>query len=136
MQQRFIPERFSKQLSCHLLQCPIRRRRGPLKRLRRKKLLIDETTIVLVLQHWLNCIQYSEALAVRPHALRTPGLRAEQINLRDPAEGRFYFKLSLEEIAFLLSHEEGISRDVDGEIAEFFESWLSRQYRLLDYIPV
>ncbi len=92
--------------------------------------MIDKERQPLVLQHWLNSIQYEEALSVRPKALRPAGGPVGRINLKEPTEGRTYFKLSTEEVAALLFGDQGlVKRPLDRELGQFFESWLARQYR-------
>jgi hypothetical protein len=86
-----------------------------------------------ILRYWLQCIRYEEALTVRPKSWRSSGLAPEAVNLRDPTDGRLYFKLSLEDTAALLAPEpDALVLPMARETFEFFESWLARQYRRVD----
>ena len=86
-----------------------------------------------ILKYWLLTIRYEEALAARPKAIRSRGLTREQIRIKSPVSERDYFKIPLDDAAVLLEKDgKFVDYPVEGEVAEFFEGWLGRQYRAFD----
>lgn len=96
---------------------------------------LDKAEVLAVLRYWLAALRHEEALAVRPRAAprRTAAGRAGP-DLRQPGEGRTYFKLvpgpeAPGIAAFLLRAEPTLALPADEERLEVFERWLRAAYR-------
>lgn len=83
-----------------------------------------------LLRYWLRCIRYEEALAARPRAQRGDGMHRHSVNLKSPVSEREYFKISTAVVSTLLDLDgSSATLPLEGEIADFFEAWLSKRYR-------
>ena len=82
-----------------------------------------------VLRYWLASLQLEEALAARPRARRAPAASAEA-RVAAPVAGQDYFKLAIDDaLAALVGASVPLHKSFDGELAAFFEHWLSQRYR-------
>lgn len=96
---------------------------------------LDRSACLDVLRYWLASVRLEEALGARPRARRGQPARAVP-RVDTPTPGQEYFKLRFgSALVDLLQDGRAFKHPFDAEVAAFFETWLSGQYRRAEIEP-